>query len=547
MPNGLNAQGFLGERLTAGACGLSGVRVQHELMGQEPSPFPDASELLERAVLLRYPSMRAFQRATGIQHTLFAAMRRGILPGLETLTVYCRSVGVTFASVLAACWRLDLNKLPGLHLLSAPDDTILLSTKTANTGLLVPFASRVSALAIPGEIRPLTELFKEFDQQSLAVAENATSFHYHTVRVGDWSLFPLFQPGDFLLAEPAEHNAETLSHLCHFPRGIALVRRPHHYALGHLTQNGEGGFTLEAHPESGYPRTGLKPGEWKLIGIVRGYCASLRQRAIRPKTWHPPSPARGRVRVAAKSRFGLMARAARSRRGLSVEDVAQAICRLTPHLPGPSGFYLLSKSRIDNIESRADISRVNVFGLYALLAVYGLDYREALEALGCAIDDEQAVPIQELLGLVTPRPPMQIHRSRWFQTVLKSWRAIPWHFFELYPAWTSDFILYHGTQLAHPLAQPHCFLRVEKCDGLPQRPFRGVRQGLRWPLFVLETRHGTICSNAYSANGQVHLVPHPLLPAAAPTNGPFDLGRNVDLVGRVTGIASLLPASFGWN
>lgn len=517
---------------------------QLTMVGETANSFSEAAQLLERAVRCRYSSVREFERATRIQHTMFAAMRRGILPGLKTLTALCRTLDITFASVLAACWQLDLNKLPELHLLSTPTGTTVLPSSAANTGLGVPFC-RLSALAAPHQVLSLTELVKGFDEQPLTSIEGLTQFRYLTVRLGDWSLAPLFQPGDFLFIEPATHGAERVRKLCALPRPIVLVRRTNGYALGHLAENrSRTTFTLEPHPESGCPRVELKADDWELVGVVRAYSASLVEGAKSPGTWTPPAFNRAHLRLVAGSRFGTMARDARLRLGLSVLEVVRAIEKLTEHLPGSRDLYLLSKTRIHNIESKRPDSKLNVFGLFALLAVYGLDCRDALTALGFPIDEPNSIPLQQLIGFTTPPEPLLIARHPWFKTVVQTWRAVPWQMFALYPNWTRQSILYHGPKLPHPMVDSHSFLRVEKCEDLPTRPLRGVPQGLRWPLFVLATHEGTICSNAYRTRKQVHLIQHPLLP---PVNGTFDLGRNVDLVGKVTGIASVLPSSFGWN
>jgi hypothetical protein len=517
---------------------------QLTMVAATASSFSHAAQLLERAVRCRFSSVREFERKTRIQHTTFAAMRRGILPGLKTLTALCRSLDITFASVLAACWGLDLNKLPELHLLSTPTGTTILPSSAANTGVGVPFC-RLSALATPNQILSLTELVKAFEEQPLTSIEDLTQSRYLTVRLGDWSLAPLFQPGDFLFVEPAKHSAERVRSLCTLPRPIVLVRQMNGYALGHLAENAaRNTFTLEPHPESGCPRLELRGNDWELLGVVRGYSASLVDGAKPPEAWVPPPLNRSHLRLVAGSQFGTMARDARLRLGLSVPDVVRSIEQLTEHLPGSRDLYLLAKTRIHNIESRRQDSKLNVFGLFALLAVYGLDYREAMNALGYPIEESDSIPLQQLIGLTAPPEPLLIDRHPWFKTAASTWRAVPWQMFALYPNWTTQSILYHGPKLAHPMVESHSFLRVEKCEDLPTRPLRGVPQGLRWPLFVFQTHEGTICSNAYRTRKQVHLIQHPLLP---PVNGSFHLGSNVDLVGKVTGIASILPTSFGWN
>jgi hypothetical protein len=514
------------------------------MVGETASSFSEAAQLLERAVRCRYRSVREFERATHIQHTMFAAMRRGILPGLRTLTALCRGLDITFASVLAACWGLDLNKLPELHLLSTPTGTTILPSSAAHTGLVVPFC-RLSALAAPHQILSLTELVKGFDEQPLTSIESLTQFRYLTVRLGDWSLAPLFQPGDFLFVEPTTPGGERLRTLCTLPRPIVLVRQANGYALGHLAENSaRATFTLEPHPESGCPRLELKGNDWELVGVVRGYTASLVEGAKSPGPWVPPALNRSHLRLVAGSPFGTLARDARLRLGLSVLEVVRAIEQLTEYLPGSRDLYLLSKTRIHNIERKRQDSKLNVFGLFALLAVYGLDYREATNALGYPINERDSIPLQQLLGFTVPPEQLLIDRHPWFKTAALTWGTIPWQMFALYPQWTKQNILYHGPKLPHPMVASHSFLRVDKCEDLPTRPLRGVPQGLRWPLFVLAMHEGMICSNAYRTRKQVHLIQHPLLP---PVNGTFHLGSNVDLVGKVTGIASILPSSFGWN
>jgi hypothetical protein len=513
-------------------------------------PFPDVrsvAAILEEAALRRYSSVRAFQRATGVQHTLFAAMRRGIFPGVRTLNAYCRGVGVTFASALAYCFDLDLNRLPMLHLLSEPTATVVLPTRAARTGRGVPFVSSVVAGVDANEIQWLRDLFKRFSDHTPWAIESLSEFRYQVARLGDWSLFPLFQPGDFLLVEPVRHGLDVIATLTRIPRPIVMVNRRHRQSFGRLSRDDASGhFRLESHPESGYPLIELTAGDWELAGIVRGYGAAIGQRAFRPAPWAAPVDARGHPRVVAVSRFASLARAARMRRGLSVEGVAEAIRQLTPHLPGPADLYMLSKSRVDSVETKSTDSNLNVFGLFGLLAIYGIDYREALDALGCPPDDDKAVPIQELLGVLAPPEALQIRMHPWFQEVLKTWRAIPWQFFALHPEWNQEHILYHGPQLRHPMTQRHSFLRVEKCEDLPEQPSAGVQQGLRWPLFVFETSDGKVCSNAYRAGRRVHIVQHPLL---APVTKTYELGRDIDIVGRVTGIASILPQHFdlGWK
>jgi hypothetical protein len=499
----------------------------------------DAPQILELAVLHRYRSLHAFERATGLQHTLFIMMRRGVVPNLQTLTTYCRAVGVTFASVLAACWNLDLNKLPELHLLTSPDCTTILPISAAGTGMSVRLLSQSSSNAMAGGIFTLASVFDRYEDQ------NMPEFPYKTVRLGDWSLFPLFCPGDFLFVESSEHNLQSLERACRRPRPIVLARRASTYLLGHLERSASAGsFVLEPHPESGYPRVELRDNRWELIGFVRAYGASLRRRPVRPSAW-VPKRAIVDLPDAAASRFGTMAREARTRRGFSGKDVAEAIRRLTPHLPGKPELYLLSKARIYNIERNPHDSVLNVFGLFALLAIYGLDYREAMDALGFPIDDRDCRPIQDLIGPTRTPQPLANDDHPWTTAVLKHWRALPSHLLTLCPSWSRNHVLYHGPQLAHPMALEHSFLSVDvTCNDVPERPVYDGRVGLHWPLFVLETPHGTICSNAYRAGRQVHLIPHPLQP---PEERTFDLEVNVRVTGKVAGIAALLPESFGWD
>jgi hypothetical protein len=487
----------------------------------------DPAAILESAVLRRYRSLRAFERATGIEHTLFITIRRGVVPNLKTLTSYCRGVGVTFASVLAACWQLDLNKLPELHLLSSPGCTTVLPI----TG------------AAPGGIFPLSSGLDAYGDQPLSTIEKTSRFK--TVHLGDWSLFPLFCPGDFLLVEPTDHNPLSLENACRCPRPIVLARGPHGYALGHVERSASlSAFVLEPHPESGYPRLELKDNLWELIGTVRAYFASVRRSPIRPHPWAPKRESLD-TETAAASAFGRMAREARTRRGLSGQDVADAIRQLTPHLPGKAELYLLSKARIYNIESNPHDSILNVFGLFALLAVYGLDYREALNALGFPIDDGDRVSIQERIGFPAPPRPLAIDQNPWTGAVLKHWNVLPSQLLSLFPHWSGARILYHGPRPAHPMAHEHSFLTVdETCNDLPAQPVYGDQSGLHWPLFVLETPHGPLCSNAYRAGGQVRLIPHPLM---QPETGTIDLRSSVRVAGRVTGIAAVLPESFGWD
>jgi hypothetical protein len=513
-------------------------------MGQA-SPFLEAADLLEQAALRRFGTVRAFQRATGVRHSLFAAMRRGNVPGLKTLTSACHGLGVTFASVLAACWQLDFNTLPRLHQVSASSGTILLPASAANTGIGISFPNRLSAVAEVNEVRPLSELVETVGEQPLSAIEQIGNPRYRLLRLGDWSLFPLFQPGDILLIEPRPHKAGEITASLQPPRPIVLVSHGNRYALGHLVQAGpRGAMSLEAHPESGYPSLQLKDNDWSLVGIVRGYCASLVHRAGRIQSWRAPGVSHSRVRVPAKSRFAAMCRTARFRRGLSVEGVVEAIRELAPSLPGPASLFLLSKSRVGAIESGQHDSKLNIFGLFALMAVYGLDYRDAMDALGCPIDDTGAIPIQQTALPRTYSDLSQIANHKWFRSVLEMWGSIPWQIFPLYPNWSKDRILYHGPKVAHPMIQARCFFRLGKWRDLPNQPLRAGHQMLSWPLFAFQTREGIVCMNAYRCGRQVRFVQHS---QRAQSLTAFDLGRDADLIGRVTDVATMLPASFGWD
>ena len=508
------------------------------------SLFGEAADLLERAALQRYGSMRAFQRATGVRHSLFGAMRHGGLPGLETLTAVCHGLGVTLASVLAVCWRLDLNTLPSLHLKSTTAGTLLLPSSPADTGIRVPFPARLSYAAVPNTIRLMSDIVEKVDEQPLAAIAQIGNSRLRVLRLGDWSLFPLFQPGDILFVEPKAHNTAELSSVLRVPRPIVIVNHGYRYALGHLVQGGSQNPTaLDPHPESGHPSVSLTQ-DWSLIGTVRGFCAPLLHRATRPKPWRSEMVGRSRIRVPAKSRFGAMCRTARLRLGLSVEGVVESIRRLAPSFPAPATLFSLSKSRVGTIESGADDAQLNIFGLFALLAVYGLDYRDALDALGFPIEETGAIPIQQLFRTGAGSGPIQIAHHEWIRSIVETWGSIPWQTFPMYPGWSKDRIVYHGAPLAHPMIRSRCFLRVGKWRDLPRQPLRAGQQSLSWPLFAFQTREGIVCMNAYRDGRHVRSVQHPQRAQNATS---FDLGRDADFIGRVTDVAAMLPTMFGWD
>ena len=375
-------------------------------------PHINPAHLLERAALCRFPSVRAFQRGTGVQHTVFAAMRRGISPRLDTLAAYCRGVQVTLASVLAACWHLDVNDLAALHLRSDPGITTLLPRRNANTG--------------SGKRR---------------------SFEYRVLHLGDWSLFPIFRPGDLLLIQPILERAGRAANRVESVRPLVVVQRSCRYFVGRLTKN-SGGATLEPHPDSGHPSISLCNEHWKVVGTVRGYVSCFKPRQDCPRG-QMPIRARGHSRAAAKSRFAAMARAARTRLGLSIDDMVEKIRDLAQHLPGERARYFLSRSRIGGLESSPRNSKLNIFGFFALLAVYGLDYREALDALGCGLNEEDYPSIHELLDIPSPEKVISFERHRCAE------------FIDLHPNWSRGEVTRcpHGI---HPFVPRDCLALIER-------------------------------------------------------------------------------------
>jgi transcriptional regulator with XRE-family HTH domain len=246
---------------------------------------------------------------------------------------------------------------------------------------------------------------------------------------------------------------------------------------------------------------------------------------------------------------GQKLRRARERLNLRVRDVEQASQRISEKYKNLDFTVLIN--RVSEIENKGLVP--SIYKLYALSAIYRLDFAEVLEWYGI---DLAALPADSLfadvsrthaVGFQAPRhgditvplsldPGIDLRRTTYVSRMIQRWGKLSLMFLAgLDPKehrygfiGTDDWFMY-------PLLQPGSFVVIDETRRKIQAD--GWANEFDRPIYFLETREGYLCGWCSQNDDKLVLLPHP---ASGESPIILALPTDVDVVGQVVGVAMLL-------
>jgi transcriptional regulator with XRE-family HTH domain len=246
---------------------------------------------------------------------------------------------------------------------------------------------------------------------------------------------------------------------------------------------------------------------------------------------------------------GQKLRRARERLGFRVRDVEQASQRIAEKYSNPEFIVLIN--RISEIENKGVVP--NVYKLYALCAIYRLDYVQALEWYGVPL---AALPADSLFaeaarthavgfgtaehGEVTMPlaldPGLDVRRTTYVSRMIQRWGKLPLMFLAgLDPKEQRYGFIGVDDWFMYPLLQPGCFVVLDETRRKVQKD--GWTSEFDRPIYFLEHRQGFLCGWCSQEENRLILIPHP---ASGESPRVFTSGSEVDIIGQVVAVAMSL-------
>ncbi|MGE0404779.1 MAG: hypothetical protein AB7O65_00655 [Candidatus Korobacteraceae bacterium] len=249
---------------------------------------------------------------------------------------------------------------------------------------------------------------------------------------------------------------------------------------------------------------------------------------------------------------GLRLRALRERLNLTLRDVEEITARLSAKYQNDD--YALNLSRLSDIETKRVVP--NIFRIYSLSVVYGMDVKELLSWYG--IQQENLLADMELTRSAPTRRPVSIppsgsanvpiqldpgfdmRRTANVGRFIQEWGVVPLaRLSEMAEADEKYVYGYVGLEdfTMYPLLLPGSFVQVDESRRVLVET--GWRSEYERPIYFFESRDSYICCWARMRGKEIILESHPLSPVASRTVRSLDL----EIIGQVVGIAMRLGRS----
>ncbi len=248
---------------------------------------------------------------------------------------------------------------------------------------------------------------------------------------------------------------------------------------------------------------------------------------------------------------GTKLKQARERLNLRVRDVEQASQRIAEKY-GNLEFAVLI-NRISEIENKGLVP--SIYKLYALCAIYRLDFPEVLDWYGIDLTSLSAdslfaeISRTHAIGFRAPQhgdvtvpvafdPGVDLSRTTYLSRMIQRWGKMSLMFLAgLDPQdrrygfiGTDDWFMY-------PLLQPGSFVLIDEARRKIQTD--GWSSEFDRPIYFLEHRQGYACGWCGQKDDKLILAPHP---ASGENPVIFSLPSEVDIIGQVVGVAMRLDS-----
>lgn len=234
--------------------------------------------------------------------------------------------------------------------------------------------------------------------------------------------------------------------------------------------------------------------------------------------------------------------------GLTMRDVENASSNIAAKFGNEE--FSIPISRLSDIESKGTLP--NMFRVFSLSAIYGLDYEEFFALYG--IDLEKRALAHRLAGIrkshlfstirgalkvrvpTTVDPSFDVRRTNNMMRMIQKWGTVPATFLsEL--AGSGHNYAFIGTEdfTMYPLIMPGSLLQIDETRTRVIN--EGWRSEYERPIYCIETREEIICSWCKVDNERLITQPHGLSPAMPRT---FKHPQEAEVIGQVVALAMRL-------
>jgi hypothetical protein len=202
---------------------------------------------------------------------------RGLIPSIFKIYSLCAIYRLDFHEVLE-WFEISLASLPADSLLAEVSRTHSIGFQPApRTDALLPFSLD------PGidihRTTYLSRMIQRWGRMPLMFLEalDLKEHRYAFIGTDDWFMYPIVQPGSFLLIDETRRKIVNSGWTGEFDRPIYFLERRHGYAFGWCNlENGK--LIRQPHPSSGcLPEIYSYPEEIEVIGQVTGIAMRLDQ------------------------------------------------------------------------------------------------------------------------------------------------------------------------------------------------------------------------------------------------------------------------------
>jgi transcriptional regulator with XRE-family HTH domain len=246
---------------------------------------------------------------------------------------------------------------------------------------------------------------------------------------------------------------------------------------------------------------------------------------------------------------GQKLRRARERLNLRVRDVELASQRISEKYHNHEFTVLIN--RISEIENKGLVP--SLYKLYALCAIYRLDFAEALGWYGI---DLAALPADSLFAEVSRThavgyqaplhgdisvplsldPGVDLRRTTYMSRMIQRWGTLSLMLLAgLDPKERRYGFIGTDDWFMYPLLQPGSFVVIDETSRKIQAD--GWNSEFERPIYFLETRDGHMCGWCSQNDDKLILLPHP---ASGETPIILSQPSDADVVGQVVGVAMIL-------
>lgn len=231
-----------------------------------------------------------------------------------------------------------------------------------------------------------------------------------------------------------------------------------------------------------------------------------------------------------------------------MRDVEMATARIAERRQNEE--YIVAPSRLSDIETKGVLP--NIYRLYAISVIYGLDIRETLSWYGIDINDAAAD------AAMAPRP--RSHRNDAMQSatavnmpvrldpsfdprrtanlgrIVERWGMVPLSYLAQFAGdkYTYGYIGEEDFTM-YPILPPGTFVQVDESRN---KVVEGLwRSEFERPIYFIETRDGYTCCWCTVEKERIVLQPHPLSPVATRV---LRHPQEAEVIGQVVGVAMRL-------